>query len=258
MKSIIKLVKRSSGILFLFFSFFSFSQNIKIKELKGQLVNDSLDVSGVHVVNKSSGATTISDRKGTFSVLTKLNDTLVFSAVQIQIRAIVIDTTFFDQDFLWIAVDPVVNKLKEVVVKPHSLSGNLSYDLAQIPKKQINFEDVGVPGFKGERKEKIVKPHNIALGVLAGGLDLEAIYKHISGYYVNLKKKRNLDVRFAVIYEMMDFYGTVFLLREFQLEEDELYAFLIGCSENSDIVAQFRASHHNLVIEYLHQCNEIV
>ena len=55
-----------------------------LKTIRGTLVSDSLDVSAIHVVNKTSGATTITNSDGNFKLGAQVQDTLVFSAVHIQ------------------------------------------------------------------------------------------------------------------------------------------------------------------------------
>ena len=61
-------------------------------------------------------------------------------------------------------------------------------------KVPINFDDVGIPGFKGERQEKIVSEKTLILTTLllplTGGLDIEAIYKHLSDWFAS-KNARN-------------------------------------------------------------------
>ena len=60
------------------------------------------------------------------------------------------------QEFFKVYVDQFINELDNVVVKPHNLSGNILADMENSNVKvPINFDDVGIPGFKGERQEKI-------------------------------------------------------------------------------------------------------
>ena len=78
-------------------------------------------------------------------------------------------------------LEAFVNELDEVIVKPHQLSGSLASDISNVPK-QINFDDVGIPGYKGVRKEKIVSAQNLILSTLllpiSGGINVDALYKH--------------------------------------------------------------------------------
>ena len=74
---------------------------------------------------------------------------------------------------------------------------------------------MGIPGYKGVRKEKIVskKPYFIDPFVpISGGINVDALYKHLSGYYKKLKKKRKLDAQFEATYQIIKFYGLYFFL----------------------------------------------
>ena len=75
--------------------FIGYAQNIQ--DFSGKVVSDSLDISGIHVVNKNSGATTITNRKGEFSIGVQPTDTILFSAVHIKLQALVLDSLVLSQ-----------------------------------------------------------------------------------------------------------------------------------------------------------------
>ena len=85
MISIRKLLKKVSLLLIFFFfgnSYLISQENQKYKLLKGEVISDSLNVSGVHIINKNSGAKSITDFIGKFSIGVKINDTIVISSIQ--------------------------------------------------------------------------------------------------------------------------------------------------------------------------------
>ena len=140
-------------------------------------------------------------------------------------------------------------------MRPHNLTGNLFNDMKDSGvNNQINFDDVGVPGFKGERAERIVFKNDaqVLLNVLLlpiMPINIEGVYKQLSGYYDDLKKTRILDKQFSVVYQAIEFYGVAFFMKNYSLEEDEVYEFVLGAFENADIENDFLASNHNLVIK---------
>ena len=80
------------------------------------------------------------------------------------------------------------------------LSGNLLNDLQNSGViKDLNFDDIGIPGFTGIRKEDIPSNSQLAkevlLAPLVGGLDVERMYNWISGYY----KQRRKEIEFLRI-----------------------------------------------------------
>ena len=245
----------------LIFSFFFiglqiiFSQtNEEYKSFKGEVVSDSLNLSGIHIINKNSGAKSITNENGLFVIGVKKNDTIIISSIQIKPHIIVVNPKVFEQDQVKVYVEPFINQLENVVVKPHNLTGNLLNDIKDSGvKNPINFDDVGVPGFKGERAERIVYKNDaqIILNILLlpiMPLDIEGVYKKLSGYYDNLKSKRILDKQFNAVFQAIEFYGVAFFMKNYNLNEDEVYEFVLGALENSDIEENFRSSNHSLVL----------
>ena len=47
----------------------------------------------------------------------------------------------------------------------------------------------------------------------------------------------------------MEFYGLVFFINNYDLDEDQVYEFVMGAIENSNIENDFKSSNHNLVLE---------
>ena len=129
-----------------------FSQtNQNYKSFKGEVVSDSLNLSGIHIINKTSGAKSITNEKGLFSIGVKKNDTIIISSIQIKSHVIVVNPKVFSQDLIKVYIEPFVNQLDNVEVKPHNLSGNMLDDMLDSGiKNPINFDDVGIPGFKGK------------------------------------------------------------------------------------------------------------
>ena len=64
-------------------------------------------------------------------------------------------------------------------------------------------------------------------------LDIEGMYKQISGYNKRLRQSRKLNKQLQTVYRMIDFYGTDFLQREFTLSDEEVYGFVLACVENT-------------------------
>lgn len=239
------------GIWFLLGCNFLLAQEFKL--LKGKVVHDELSVQGIHVINASRGSAEITDIKGNFEISVRIGETLVFSGVQFQTKELTIDASLFDAVEVLVYLDPFVNTLDEVVVKSHSLSGDLNSDLANANiSRPLNFYDVGIPGFKGEPKEKIISGKSLILSTLllpiSGGVNIDAVYKHLSGYYKSLKKKRVMEADFKVVYEIIEFYGLYFFVENYNLTQEEVYVFVTGCYENNNIKENFKRQRHQEVI----------
>ena len=53
-------------------------QENNFKTIVGEVINDTIDISGIHVINSTSGAKTITDNKGFFKVGVRENDSIFF------------------------------------------------------------------------------------------------------------------------------------------------------------------------------------
>ncbi len=246
--------RASFCITFFLLSVLAYSQNSEIKELNAFIVNDEIEKSGIVVINKSSGGTTITDKDGFFSIGVSLKDSLFIRSIQIKDYYLYINEEIFKSDSLRIYLDQKVNELRNVTVSPYNLSGNLITDINKIDKNELlNFDDVGIPGYKGDRKEKIAYSNNaqVLLNVLllpVMPVNIEGVYKQLSGYYDMLKMARGLEKRYDTIEKIIQFYGINYFVNRFGLKEDEIYEFILGAAENYDLEFDFKNSNHGLIL----------
>ncbi|MEL0225432.1 MAG: hypothetical protein VW912_01990 [Flavobacteriaceae bacterium] len=222
------------------------------KLLNGKIFHPNLIVAGIHVINADRGLAEITDIDGNFEISVAIGEELIFSGVQYKKRALIITPDIFALDEITVYLEAFINELDEVVVKPHNLSGSLSSDLNNV-KEQINFDDVGIPGYKGVRKEKIVSGKSLILSTLllpiSGGINIDALYKHLSGYYKKLKKRRKLDAQFETVFSIIKFYGVYFFEENYALKQEEVYDFVLGCSENSQLIDYYKKDMHEQVVQ---------
>ena len=179
-------------------------------------------------------------------------------------RLIIIEKAVYQSDSIRVYLEPIINELESVTVSPYNLSGDLISDMKKINEKEVfNFDDAGIPGFKGERKEKIVYKNSgslllnaILLPVMP--LDIDAAYKQLSGYYKTLRKARELESRSGVAADIIQFYGVNFFIENYKLDIDSVYEFVIGAMENYDMEIDFRNSNHILVLTNLKKFYESI
>ena len=184
-------------------------------------------------------------------------DTIIISAIQFSIKILVVNDEMLESEEILIPLEKFVNKLSEVIVRPHNLSGDLFKDFENSGVKPINFYNRGIPGFTGTRKEKIVTKKQLIISALlfplTGSIPIDPIYKHISGYYKVLKKKRKLDVEFDIIENLIKFYGLDYFIETFDVSEDEVYEFVSGTYINYPLRETFNRNEHNKVMKYFEQ-----
>ena len=214
------------------------------KPLQGKVTNEA-DIDGIHVLNVASRYNTITDENGHFSIYVKPLDTLLFSSIKYMPEKVVVTEAIFEKGIITVRLTELVNELDEVFLQPN-LSGNIAADLKKIKtEKPINFDDVGIPGFKGEKKKKIV-PMYFAVTPLS--INLEALYKHISGYYKTLKTQRKWEYENNAVAKMLNYYTLPFFTTTYGIPENRVYDFLLFCAETTTIESDFKKENYGSVL----------
>ncbi|NNE78580.1 MAG: carboxypeptidase-like regulatory domain-containing protein [Pricia sp.] len=125
------------ALLFLFFTYFSFSQDEESadKIIKALVVNAQTDepMESVHVVNLNEVVGTITDENGEFSITASVNDTLYFSFLGFKSQKIRVTNDMFKFKDTKIALTELAYALEEVIVRPYQLTGYLEIDVKNLP-----------------------------------------------------------------------------------------------------------------------------
>ncbi len=236
-----------SSLCLLLFAFFSFAElSAQNTKLQGKITNQE-DVEGIHVLNNNSRNNTVTDAFGNFSIGAKVTDTLVFSSVNYLPKQIEITETLLERGIVVVTLDKLINQLDEVFLGSR-LSGNLEKDVKNIPvKEKVDFWTLGIPGFQGEPEEKISKV--IPYGFIPTAVNIEGVYKHLTGYYKKLKLKRKWEAENNTVARILYEYDEVFLLESYKIPTDKNYDFLLFCLETTTLQADFNRENYNMVLE---------
>ena len=172
--------------------------NAQTVDISGKVFGKS-DVDGIHVINKTAQKFTITNSQGEFLIPAKLNDTIAFSGVTYIAKELVITQSIITSKSVTIELKELVNELDEVVVGK-VLSGDLLTDINESgAKAEINFYDLGIPGYTGVPKTQVerklyeadggsfinsVGSANLGVGA---GVNLHKILNRISGRTKMLK-----------------------------------------------------------------------
>ncbi|MEM0518515.1 carboxypeptidase-like regulatory domain-containing protein [Aequorivita flava] len=114
------------------------AQDIKRTKVSGKIhVPQGEDAEGISVYNISSQNGTITNADGSFEINLAENDRVQIAALQYQSFTVVIDKEIVDRRKMNIFLNPAVNQLEEVVVRPYDLSGNINVDVKKIPTYNV-------------------------------------------------------------------------------------------------------------------------
>lgn len=116
-----------------------FSQS---KELRGEILADSIQYYQVNIVNITQETGTTTAKDGHFVLAVNLNDSIVFSSLIHEFKALKVNEEHLKKP-LKIHLNPQINELPEVVLKPYDLSGDILIDVPKIKVSHIDQTNYG-------------------------------------------------------------------------------------------------------------------
>ncbi|NAY92473.1 hypothetical protein GTQ34_11130 [Muricauda sp. JGD-17] len=215
-------------------------QDIQSKELRGQVISSDGDVIGVVVQNISSKRAVITDIDGIFSINAQLNDTLVFSAVQYRRKVLPVNQVLWNTNFFTVRLEEFVNELREVVVKPYDLSGDLNQDLDKLTlEKDVSAEALNLPNAdvkiitQSERKLQEASAMRVigggGVGGAGGAVSLNPLINAITGRTKMLKNRVKVDRKYARTQRVQEFYADSLFLTVLKIPMEKIDDFMYFC-----------------------------
>ncbi|MFT6127356.1 hypothetical protein ABXT64_02690 [Candidatus Marifrigoribacter sp. Uisw_064] len=236
-------------IAFLLLSINGYGQS---KEIQGKISNTK-DVEGIHVLNKTSRYNAITDQEGGFNINVRKQDTLYFSSINYKTKIVIITEEIYTKEYVVLTLEQLINELEEVVIGPN-LTGNLATDIKNIKTETpVNFDDVGIPGFKGKPEEKIAPGYTLRA---PSAVNVEALYNHLSGYYKKLRMQRKWESQNYSVAGIINLYGFSFFEEAYKIPNNRLYDFLLYCMETSTLDKDFKSQNYASLLSIFEEKSE--
>ena len=216
----------------------------RTKTLQGRVTSPTMDVVGVVIQNKASGAAVITDLDGNFGIGAKLGDTLVFSAVHFHRKFLPVTESLYNSSFVEVPMVAFVNELREVVVRPYNLSGNLDQDIGNLElERDVGAEALGLPN-AGRRiptqNERMLQEagslKGMGLGLLTS-VPLNPLINAISGRTKMLKERVALDKKAARTQRVQDGYTDSLFVATLRIPLEKIEDFMYFCEVDPRFMA---------------------
>ena len=210
--------------------------------IRGKVLYKNINVVSANVVNNTSGQATITNEDGEFEMKVRLNDRLVFSSVQYEIRSTTIDKDILQKSRLVIDVNEKVTILDEVVVGPENTEKFL--DL-----KKEEFKRVDYIADKSTR----IKNEILKAGTFNNGLNFINLYKAIakSSNKVKLDKKNINSLKYKPSDLIREVYDDSFFVTTLGIKKDNISEFLLYCNDRFPSKVLFKKSNEFQLIDFL-------
>ncbi|MBL7867058.1 MAG: hypothetical protein JNM71_03470 [Flavobacterium lindanitolerans] len=194
---------KSNKILLLTFlvSYVALSQE---KIIKGRVVANGNNVEGINLVNLVNEKSAITDSNGDFSILAKVDDLLVFSAVNMHYKRKIIEADDFQKDIIIIEMEPKINQLDEVEITKYVNITAYNLGIIKFKPKVYTVAERRMIARVGSRAERKAR--------------------------VEGEKKLMLIERIGILY------SDEYFIRVLKIDPDYVMAFKYYCSEQPDFM----------------------
>lgn len=207
--------------------------------LRGKVLYQDSNVVAANVLNTTSENATITDENGNFAIEVKLNDELIFSSVQYEIRAIVITKEILQRNRLVVDVREKITQLDEVVISPNRPEAFLNV-------KEEEFKQFDYTADKSTRVENELMRQN----QLYNGVDFVNIFKLL---YKTLRPEQSeeQEFSFAPSEVIRQIYPEVFFTSQLNIEPDEIDLFLQYCDDRIDTKDLLKRENEFQLMDFL-------
>ncbi|WP_323786844.1 carboxypeptidase-like regulatory domain-containing protein [Psychroserpens sp.] len=225
----------------------TFSQST---EILGK-VTASSDIDRIHVINKTAHKFTITNDNGEFLISASVNDTILISAIQYKPLEMVMTTQIIQSKFVAIDLTDKITELDEVVVGK-ILTGDLLSDIENSEvKRELNFYDLGIPGYTG--KQKTQSERRLHEATSGGGLvPLTPILNWLSGRTKKLKGQIVRENNDNAMREVMSDLSEM-LFDIDNLEESKRVEFFYFVTDDPNFLPLSKLDNDIKMLEFLQQ-----
>ena len=257
------MIKKLLFVLLLISSFTVFSQEITRIKINGKITaSKGEDVEGINIYNKSSQKGTITSKTGEFELKVAENDRIFISAMQFQRFTVIIDEGIVKNKKMYIFLNPVINQLDEVIIRPFDLSGNVVADVKRVNLTGINhnwdlsyenlefgyeFAADAQSAVKGNKAEEAYFNSQVLIGGDILGL---------ASLFFNKKKKterQKISEEELITDAVQKRFGNNYISKTFNIPEEKVNEFIYFVEENGLDKNLLKSENEMLLIEHLHE-----
>lgn len=210
--------------------------------LKGKLLYRNSNVVAANVINNTAQLNTITDGNGEFEILAGLNDEIIFSSVQYNIRTVKITPEILMKNRLVVEVNEGVNALDEIVVGPENVE---------------KFLDLKEEEFKGYdyTQDKSTKINNVLVDdrVMTNGLNLVNVAKLIAQLVSSKSDSEQKKLKPSEVLPYV--FEERFFIQDLGLQQDQIVGFLEYVDTQLPTQKLLKQSEQFMLIDYLLQAS---
>ena len=200
---------------------FSYSQDDYRTWIKGKVLYKNVNVNSANVINNTSQQATTTNEEGEFEIEVKLNDKLIFSSVQYQIRELNITKEILQKNRIVIDVNEKVTELDQVVVTPDDKEKFLDLKEEEFKRFDYTFD-------KSTRVNNVINEE----GKLKNGVNFVNLYRLISKSISDQSQAKSVNFKYRPSDLLRELYDDIFFTKNLMIPDDKINEFLLYCDDN--------------------------
>ena len=228
------------NIFFLIAINFIYSQDDYRTWIKGKVLYKNVNVSSANVINNTSQQATTTNDDGEFEIEVKLDDKLIFSSVQYQIRELNITKEILQRNRIVIDVNEKVNELEEVVVTPENQEKFLDLKEEEFKRFDYTFD-------KSSRVNNVINEQ----GKLVDGINFVNLYRLIRNSIKKDSNENESNYKYNPSDLLRELYDDVFFTKNLLIPNDKINEFLLYCDDNFPDRILLKKDNEFELIEFL-------
>ncbi|WP_299122459.1 hypothetical protein [uncultured Winogradskyella sp.] len=209
-------------LLLLFIVLICFSLSLDAQTLKGKVYDSTSTVKNIKVFNETQNRVTATNSEGNFSIIAKVNDTILFESVFYHPKAVVLKPYHFD-DIAVFELKKIVSELDEVEVRAEPEQPVFEVENYNIELQNLIKEDI-----KNNPQRYQPEQANYGVNFLAV---IDLVAKLLK------KKKYKLPNYQPITYTQMDslfdkssFFNKRLVTEDLKIPEDKVHLFYDFCA----------------------------
>lgn len=258
------MVKQLLLVLFVMTPICLFSQDIDRIKISGKVTAPlGEDIEGISIYNLSSQMGTITSPEGLFELSVTENDRISVTALQFSSFTVIVDSGVIESEKMGIYLNPVVNQLEEVIVRPYDLLGNVKADVGRIqtanvvPQWDLSYESLEFNYEFSADQYTSVDGNKAEEAFFNGQRQASLDFIGLAGLLFPKKKKRTFrelnSEKNLVAKSLRQRFSNSYLSLVFGIQEEQANDFIFFVEENGMQRNWLKQENEILLLEFMYQ-----
>jgi len=245
-----------------------FSQEIDRIKISGKVTAPlGEDVEGVSIYNISSQMGTITSSEGLFELKVAENDRISVTALQFSTFTVIVDSGVMESGKMGIYLNPIVNQLEEVIVRPYDLLGNVTADVSRIrtanvvPQWDLSYESLEFNYEFSAYQFTSVKGNKAEEAFFNGQQQASLNFIGLAGLLFPKKKKKTFkelnSEKNLVATGLRQRFSNSYLSQIFGINEEQANDFIYFVEENGMQRSWLKRENEILLLDFMYQQSEV-